>query len=332
MDKIESNTLQTLPLVTVICLCYNHEQYVKEALISVYQQTYPNIELIVVDDFSKDNSTTAIQQYIDNQLNKNIPTSFLPLKENVGNCKAFNQGLKLAKGKYIIDLAADDKLLPHCIEKQVFAFEQLEKSYAVVFSDLNYIDEKGNLLKTHFQRDAQGNLSQEVPQGNIYERILRQSFVSAASQLIRKTVLDELGGYDETLSYEDYDFWIRTAKKYKYFFINEILVEKRVLNNSHGRSFYLKKNNKHLLSTLQIHQKALAQNETFEENLALAASVRYHLRLSFYTENFDLVPLFADLLAHLDKKKWIDRLVIRLSTLKIHIFFFYSIYLRIKGL
>ncbi len=327
--------MKNQPLVTVICLCYKHEKYVRQALTSVFEQTYPAIQLIVVDDASPDESAKIIKQTLDNQSQiyqttfslTPIETSFLSLSTNQGNCKAFNLGLAQAKGKYVIDLAADDLLLPYCIEKQVVTFEKLEESYAVVFSDLYYINENGSQLKTHFQRDDKGNLLIAVPQGNIYEQILAKSFISAPSMMIRKKVLDELNGYDEMLSYEDYDFWVRSARKYNYFFINDLLVKKRILKNSHGQAFYLKKNNQHLISTLKVHQKAMIQNQTIQENLALAISVRYHLRLSFFTENFELVPQFAHVLAKLDKLKWIDRFIISLSTLKIPVAKLYQFYL-----
>jgi glycosyltransferase involved in cell wall biosynthesis len=327
--------MKNLPLVTVICLCYQHEKYVNQALTSVFEQTYPAIELIVVDDASPDQSTQMIAQALENQkltskkdnVFGKIETYFFPLSTNQGNCKAFNIGLAHAKGKYIIDLAADDLLLPDCIEKQVVVFEKLDESYAVVFSDLYYIDKNSKILYTHFQRDKMKNLLVSVPQGDVYRQILAKSFLSAPSMMIRKKVLEELNGYDETLSYEDYDFWVRSARRYKYFFINDLLVKKRILKNSLGRAFYLKKNNKHLLSTLKVHQKAFMQNQTLQENLALAISVRYHLRLSFYTENFELVPKFAYLLSQLDKLKWIDNFIVCLSTLRIPVSKLYRFYL-----
>ncbi len=312
------------PLISVICLSFNHEKYVIEALNSVLAQTYPAIELIIIDDASKDGSAKVISHFLEN-CERKIPVSFFPLSDNLGNCKAFNIGLAHAKGKYVIDLAADDVLMPNCIEKQLNAFEKLAGNYGVVFSDLYYINENSKIFKTHFRRNTNGVLAQTVPQGDIYKQILAKSFISAPSMMIRKKVLEELGGYSEELSYEDYDFWVRSARNYRYFFLDEILVKKRILKNSHGFSFYLK-NNKHLISTLKIHQKAYIQNQSIEENLALAVSVRYHLRLSFYTEHFGLVKEFANLLRKLDKIRWKDSIIITLSKIKIPLFVVYRTY------
>src|SRR5687767_6161263 len=105
------------PLVSVICLCYNQARFVREAVASVLAQTYPHVELIIVDDASTDDSAAVIRSIVQD----NPAIRCLVLEKNVGNCKAFNTGLSLAKGDYIIDLAADDLLLPRRIESGVQA-------------------------------------------------------------------------------------------------------------------------------------------------------------------------------------------------------------------
>src|SRR5690349_7222728 len=118
------------PLVSVICLSYNHARFAEEAIQSVLSQTYSNVELIVVDDASNDNSVQIIEQ----QIRHRSDIKFLSLKKNLGHCKAFNQGYALAKGEYIIDLAADDVLLPNKIETGVKELEEAGDSYGVHFS------------------------------------------------------------------------------------------------------------------------------------------------------------------------------------------------------
>src|SRR5579859_1537102 len=103
------------PLVSVICLCYNHRRFVKEAIESVLGQTYKNIELIVVDDCSTDGSVSVIKELIV----QNPVIRFIPLNENRGNCKAFNEGYKLSSGKFVIDFSADDVMVSGRIEQQV---------------------------------------------------------------------------------------------------------------------------------------------------------------------------------------------------------------------
>ena len=107
-------TKTDMPLVSVICLCYNHSKYVIESIESVLSQSYANIELIIVDDASTDDSQSVIRNFI-----VSLPqVNFIPLTNNIGNCSAFNIGWRASSGDYVIDLAADDwretLLLPSC--------------------------------------------------------------------------------------------------------------------------------------------------------------------------------------------------------------------------
>ena len=107
------------PLVSIICHCYNHSKFVLETLKSVLNQTYDNIEVIVVDDFSTDNSADVISSF----MVKHPEIKFIQNHRNLGITKSFNRILKKTKGKYIIDLAADDLLLPNCVMQQVHCFQ-----------------------------------------------------------------------------------------------------------------------------------------------------------------------------------------------------------------
>src|SRR5258705_6164145 len=110
--------MMELPLVSVICLCYNHARFVSEAIGSVQRQTYSRIQLVVVDDASADKSAQVIRESI-----RNCPEIiFLSLPQNLGNCRAFNKGLAVSTGSFIIDLAADDVLMPYRVQAGLNAF------------------------------------------------------------------------------------------------------------------------------------------------------------------------------------------------------------------
>src|SRR6478609_1618577 len=94
------------PLISVICICYNHAAFVVEAMDSVRSQNYPYIQLIVCDDASTDTSKDVIKAYL-----KDLDILFIDHAVNLGNCRTFNEALSFANGKYVIDLAADDKLV-----------------------------------------------------------------------------------------------------------------------------------------------------------------------------------------------------------------------------
>ncbi|MBI3481612.1 MAG: glycosyltransferase family 2 protein, partial [Bacteroidetes bacterium] len=174
------------PLVSVVCLCYNHEQFVREAIESVVNQTYPNIQLIIVDDCSHDGSASIIQQLVD----QNPRITFIQLKENIGNCAAFNKGFALVKGDFVIDFATDDVMLGDRIEKQVNQFLKLDQSYGVAFTNADYIDSKGAFLRNHVEHLRGKKLISKIPEGSIFRDVLTRYFICGPTMMVRKKVFD----------------------------------------------------------------------------------------------------------------------------------------------
>ena len=148
-----------LPLVSIICLCHNQVAFVKEAVESVWAQTYQNIELVVVDDGSIDGSVKLIQKLLENRQE----IHFIQIPESIGNCKAFNKGLRLCRGKYVIDLAADDVLLPERISTGVKEMEAAGEDFAVHFTDAVYMNVEGRELRQHYKRDQKGRQNLLLP-------------------------------------------------------------------------------------------------------------------------------------------------------------------------
>ena len=278
------------PLVTVICLCYNHESFVVEALESVLNQTHKNVELIIADDFSTDNSV----QVIENWLKKNPKIPFLINKENLGNTKSFNQCLKIAKGEYIIDLAADDILKSDCIENQLKGFiTTVHQNVGVIYGNAELFTEKGDFIKDYFITDKQKRRIKSQPTGDIYIGLLNgNNNLCSITALIKREVFENLEGYDETLAYEDYDFWIRAARIYHFDYIDKILVQKRVLKNS-MYTFLEKKNNKKTnyfnYSTYLILKKVIHLNNKKVEFIAMLKRIHFEMTVAFKTRNFKLL-------------------------------------------
>jgi glycosyltransferase involved in cell wall biosynthesis len=241
------------PRVSVICLCYNHARFVREALQSVLDQTYAPIELIVIDDGSSDGSQEVIAAFV----TQHPQIIFLPSATNQGNCRAFNSGLQKATGAYVIDLAADDRLVPIRVERAV----------ALIHSD-------------RFPHNT-------IPQGKIFRDILSRYFINSPTMMIRKSLLDALGGYDETLAYEDFDFWVRSSPRTHYLYIPEPLVQRRVLITSMGKQQYARKSAQQR-STFRVCEKALALCADAEDFAALKKRVRYELRKSLQVGAFGL--------------------------------------------
>jgi glycosyltransferase involved in cell wall biosynthesis len=286
--------MSSLPLVSVICLCYNHENYIREAVESVLAQTYSNIEIIIVDDLSTDASRGVIMRIVGDHPS----IKYLPLDKNHGNCAAFNRGLALAHGEYIVDLATDDVMLPERIEKQVAALQKLDHSWGVVFTDVLYIDHDSQPLFQHYPYLLEKQLIKQVPQGDIYRELISTYFISAPSMLVRRKVFEQLNGYDETLAYEDFDFWIRSSRIFKYAFLNEPLTRVRKTSRSLSRKAYVP-GDQQLHSTYKVCRKAQALNKSSDENDALRKRVRYEFRHAVLSGNFAEANRFLGLLTEL---------------------------------
>lgn len=289
------------PLVTVVCLSHNHGSYVREALDSVWHQTYASLELIIVDDASVDDSVAQIKHWMQDK----PPLVFLPLAQNEGNCRAFNRALALAKGEYIIDLAADDVLLPERVADGVKAMEKAGPDWGVHFSDACYIDARGGFLKNHYRRKANGELLRPVPQGWVYRELLERYFICTPSMMMRKSVLDALGGYDENLAYEDFDFWLRSSRHWKYCYTDRILVKKRVLPRSWSRRQY-EAASQQLASTLMICHKAKALNQNQAEDRALGKRLAYELRQAIRNRQWEMAEEFLSLKKEVWPVLWED--------------------------
>ena len=279
------------PLVTVICLCYNHEKYIAESVLSVLGQSYSPLQIIIVDDHSTDGSRAVIVQL----LAAHTGLLYLPLARNVGNCAAFNQGLSLAKGEFVIDLATDDVLHVDRIAKQVAAFQALTPQYGVVYTDAHFIDNEGNTIDSHKAQLERMGFREPMPEGNVFAALLRRYTIAAPTMMIRTSVIKALGGYDEQLAFEDFDFWVRSSSVCWYKYLDEPLTLIRKLPTSMSAHIG-KKGDRQLHSTYLVCEKAKALAKSAIEKDALIARVAYHTRNAVFTGNMAEAQLFWQLL------------------------------------
>ena len=314
------------PLISVICLCYNHSRFIEEAVDSVFAQSYKDIELIIVDDKSTDNSVDVIRSLI-----KKYPQiRFIKNDSNLGMCKSFNKALTETKGEFIIDLAADDIMLPERVEAQVLAFSKLKETYGVVYSDAYLINEKGEKISTFYTRNELGELMEAVPTKKVFKDLIRSYRICSPTIMIRKKVLEELGGYDEELSYEDYDFFVRSSRDYRYSYIDKPLTLKRQVQGSDSSSWYKEGSNAHLSSTLIVCKKALWLCKNKEEKAALLHSIRYHFRQSYLMNLFPLSEEYYALIISITKASVLDNTFLWLVRKKIKVYSLYIFYLKMR--
>ena len=313
------------PLVSIICLCYNHARFLREALDSVLAQTYANIEVIVVDDCSTDGSVLIIEEY----LQKHPGLKFISTGHNRGNTTAFNMGWRASHGDFIIDFATDDVLLPERVAQQVEAFGKLEEAYGVMYTDAEYITDEGTHLKYHYKRKPDGSLAAYAPSGDVFADLLGKYIICPPTMMVRRQVFEELGGYDETLAYEDFDFWVRSSRTYKYFYLDKITTQRRVHTRSLSMGWY-KTGNKLLASTVKVCHKAAEMVRTDRERDALVYRLQYEARHAYLTGNYREATQLLGLLRQLAALPVLYRFMGLLNKKKINLSFLRSVYYYLK--
>ena len=198
-----------LPLVSVGTCSYNNSKFIIETLDSIKSQTYPNIELIIVDDCSTDDSVEVINEWL-KTYDGNY--KFIRNEVNMGGNAPGNICLKNSTGKYFSGIDSDDAILPEKIAIQVEILEASGPNVAGVYSNAYLMDVNSSPMEGLFiQRHRQ---FPEMPSGNIYNALLQGNYIPFMSFLIKRFIYDDVGYYDETLVYADYDMWLRMARKY----------------------------------------------------------------------------------------------------------------------
>ncbi len=198
------------PLISVIIPTFNRGHCLEESIRSVRDQNFPDFELIVVDDGSVDNTIEVVNQFPD--------IRFIRLDKNRGVSFARNCGLKQAQGDWIAFLDSDDLWKKGKLQAQVQWVNQHPDCYAV-YTDEIWVRNgvRVNQMKKH-----------QKYSGEIFQYCLPLCIVSPSSVLLRTKMLNEVGGFDESmLVCEDYDLWLRIAKQYPFHFIDEKLIVKR---------------------------------------------------------------------------------------------------------
>jgi hypothetical protein len=224
----------------------------------------------------------------------NIKTYFHAV--NQGYTTTFNQGLKIANGQFIVDFALDDVLLPDFLSKSVAKLQALDSSYGVSFTNADYIDGQSRFINNHNELLRKKGLIEEIPEGDIFEMVLKRYFICTPTMMIKKTVFDRMGGYDENLAYEDFDFWVRSSRYFKYAYLDEVLVQKRKLKNSMSANRYLHIQNAQMTSAFMVCEKAFSLCKSKSEIDALKLRLYYEHRQCLRNEAYQLADRYLGLI------------------------------------
>ena len=200
---------QDSPLVSVVIPAYNAEQFIERTLVSVLNQTYGHLEIIVVDDGSCDRTAEIVQT-----LAHQDARIVLLQQQNAGVAAARNAGIRHAQGAFIAPLDADDIWYPENIAKQLDCLQQGNRSLGLCYAWTIDIDHKDRLLPNF--RAAQIT-------GSVTRTLLCHNFLgNASASLIRRECFDAVGDYDCSFNQkqiqgcEDWDLYLRIAEQYEF--------------------------------------------------------------------------------------------------------------------
>lgn len=189
------------PLVSIIIPCYNHERYVQDCIQSVIDQTYSNIELIIIDDGSKDNSVQLIEGLIKECQSRFTRFEFRS-RPNKGLSATLNEALEWVQGKYVACIASDDMLMEDKTEIQV-AYLESHPDTVAVFGNVELIDNDNKPV---------GSIKSQSGPRSFKSMMLEGTRISAPTQMIRTDAIRKTGGYKENLLIEDAYMWLKLSE------------------------------------------------------------------------------------------------------------------------
>jgi glycosyltransferase involved in cell wall biosynthesis len=206
-----------MPTVSVVIPTHNRAHMIERAIVSVINQTYRDIEIIVVDDASNDNTQAVLEKIRDPRIR------VIRHDLNKGGSAARNTGIKAAHGEYIGLLDDDDEWLPAKLEKQVELFDKSTKDLGLVYSGFLVVSLKNSSILIKITPEKKGCLFQEL---------LRENLIGSPTTLIKKVCFIKAGYFDENLKgCQDWDMWVRISRYYRLDFIPEPLSKSYVHGN-----------------------------------------------------------------------------------------------------
>ncbi len=262
--------MSSSPFVSVIIGTYNHGQYLPSCIDSVLKQSYRNLEIIVIDDGSTDDTKNIIEPYQD-RINYRY-------QENQGRGASRNAGIEQAQYDWIAFLDADDLWVPDKLEKQIAAITEhpeidLLVTNACWFDDTTIVQKDYFKSMNLFHKQAvthHGHL--HILTDLLFELFIDENFVNLSSVLIRKSCLNDIGLFDATLPRaQDRDLWLRLARRYRFAYLDEILTKSRTHTLNDGlRTIHP------YLSRIQLFEKAYK----FGSDLEIKHDTRLRRRLA----------------------------------------------------
>ena len=210
------------PTVSVLMNCYNGEEFIRESIDSVLSQTFEDFELVIWDNLSSDRSWQIINDYKDRRI---VPVK---AREHTTLAEARKLAFEHLRGKWVGILDVDDLWRENKLEKQLNAASKYPQ-LGFVYCSTNVLSDCEGLRKRHIFTKMSGDL----PEGDIYRRLLRGNYIAIASLLIDRDCLASIGGFSGKFPImEDYYVTLNLARKYRVAAVQESLCDYRLHGNN----------------------------------------------------------------------------------------------------
>ncbi|MCT7520066.1 glycosyltransferase family 2 protein [Aliarcobacter cryaerophilus] len=253
--------INSYPLVSVIIPFYNHNQFIKKTLDSIIEDSYPNKEIVIINDGSTDPNDSNITQWIKDHKNL-IKINYIK-RENKGLTKTLNELVKISRGKYLLICASDDYLINNTVSKRVELLEEVEaNNKLILISDNIVVDNNDTLLfESNLFEFRRTNIEKLSSDDGLKYSIIKQWSFAGPSWIANRKLFDEHNLYfDENLLVEDWDFFLRIiAKNYALFYNEKVSAYRWEVNKSYSNDSAVKRIQNDL------RQTALKNSQIFEE-------------------------------------------------------------------
>lgn len=230
--------MDNLPLVSVLVITYNSASTVVDTLNSIYSQTYRNIELIITDDASKDNTIDVCKKWVSDHKGRFLGVRIVETAVNTGIAGNNNRGCRAANGDWIKGIAGDDTMLDDCIEKLV-KFAESDKTFQIVCGKVELTgvkqDNYGNEIWNYNQKLPR--ILESAKEQNWY--LMRRNFIPAMGSMFRKSLWEKVGGFDEDIPLlDDWPFWLNITNSGEMIHFCDDIVARYVISDGSVRSNY----------------------------------------------------------------------------------------------
>ncbi len=263
--------MKNMKKVSMVIPSYNHEKYIKRTIKSVLNQTYKNIELIIIDDGSEDNSADICKDFAEKYSNIKFYS-----QENAGAHNTINRCISLATGEYISVLNSDDIYKEDKIRRCVDIIQNNPK-IELIFGEIEFINDKGSIITSGVEKEWRKRALDYFKKTNYLQlSILNENFITTTSNLFfTKKLWESVGGFQPLRYCHDLDFIITSLRQAEYYYDNHVHIQYRIHSSN---------TIKETVTKVQIEVAAVTAVSVVEDNINLIKKL--------LPENIEYLKLF----------------------------------------